>query len=126
MGIYFTSRGDFKKTEKLLKKSLGKDYISVLHQYGQLGVERLAEMSPVKTGLMASSWRYEITQDNRSISLTFHNDDIENGLNVAILIQYGHATRNGYYIQGRDFINPALQPIFDDLAERAWKEVTSV
>lgn len=126
MGISFHSKGDFSKTEKLLKKSLGRDYISILHEYGQAGVIALSLASPVDTGLMASSWRYEVTQSGSTLSLTFHNDDIENGCNVAILVQYGHAAKNGYYIQGRDFINPALQPIFDDLAEKAWKEVTNV
>lgn len=126
MGISFRTKGDFKKTEKFLKKSLGKDYISIMKQYGELGVEALKANSPIDTGLMASSWRYEITQKGSSISLEFHNDDVENGQNVAILVQYGHALKNGYYILGRDFINPALQPIFDDLAEKAWKEVTRV
>lgn len=126
MGISFRSKGNFNKTEKLLKKSLGKDYISVLHQYGEKGVQELSMHSPVDTGLMASSWRYEIVQEGSSISLVFHNDDIEGGCNVAILVQYGHAAPNGYWIQGRDYINPALQPIFDDLAEKAWREVTKV
>ena len=126
MGISFKTKGDFKKTEKFLKKSLGKDYISIMKQYGELGVAQLRAASPVDTGLMASSWRYEITQKGSSISLEFHNDDVEHGRNVAILVQYGHALKNGYYVQGRDFINPALQPIFDDLAEKAWKEVTRV
>lgn len=126
MGISFRTKGDFNKTEKLLKKSLGKDYISILHRYGEKGVQELSMASPVDTGLMASSWRYEIIQEGSTISLVFHNDDIENGCNVAILVQYGHATKDGYYIQGQDFINPALKPIFDDLAEKAWKEVTRV
>lgn len=126
MGISFHTKGDFSNTEKLLKKSLGRDYISILRDYGEQGVEALRANSPVYTGLMASSWRYEIEQNGSSISLVFHNDDIEGGKNVAIMVQYGHATKTGYWIEGRDFINPALRPIFDSLAEKAWKEVTSV
>ena len=124
MGFIFSSKGGFNETERLLKKSLGRDYISILNRYGEMGVMALELASPVDTGLMASSWRYEIEQNGSSISLVFHNDDIENGCNVAILVQYGHGTKNGYYIQGVDYINPALKPIFDDLADKAWKEVT--
>lgn len=124
--ISFKQKGDFKKTEKFLRKSMGHDYISVLQEYGQYGVQALAAASPVVTGRLASSWRYEIEQANDHISLIFHNDDIEGGKNVAIMVQYGHATKTGYYVQGRDYINPAIQPIFDDLAEKCWKEVSSV
>lgn len=123
MGISLRSKGDFKNTEALLKRSLGRNYVDLLNVYGQIGVDALSMYSPLDTGLLASSWRYEIKQTGSYVSLIFHNDDIENGQNVAILVQYGHSTRNGYFIQGRDFINPAIQPIFDDLAERAWREV---
>lgn len=126
MKISMSSKGDWDKTEKLLKKSLGKDYISIMHKYGQYGVQALAANSPILTGRLASSWRYEIEQKDGSISLVFHNDDIEGGANVAILVQYGHASRNGTYVAGTDYINPSLKPIFDDLAEKCWKEVTSV
>lgn len=125
MGISLHCSGDFANTERLLQKSLGRNYISVLEEYGRQGVQNLSAASPVDTGLMASSWRYEVTQSGSAVSLTFHNDDIENGCNVAILVQYGHATKNGYFIEGLDFINPALRPIFQSLADRAWKEVTS-
>ena len=125
MGIRFESKGNFDKTEKLLKKSIGRNYISILHTYGQYGVQALSAASPVNTGRLASSWRYEIEQKDSSVSLVFHNDDVEGGCNIAILVQYGHGTKNGYYIQGQDFINPAIKPILDDLAEKCWKEVTS-
>lgn len=123
MGISFSSKGSFKKTEDFLKKSLGKDYINILNYYGNLGVQVLQSASPVDSGLMASSWRYEIEQKGSSISLIFHNDDVENGHNIAIIVDEGHLTRGGYYVEGRDFINPALQPILDELAEKAWREV---
>ena len=123
MKVGWTVKGNFDRTEELLKKSLGADYISVLHEYGQYGVQALAAASPVVTGRLASSWRYDIEQDSKSISLVFHNDDIEGGKNIALVVQYGHGTTSGYYVQGRDYINPAIQPILDDLAEKCWKEV---
>lgn len=126
MSLTIKTKGDFKDTEKLLKKSLGKDYMSILHDYGRKGVMALQEATPKDTGETAASWRYEITQNGSTISITWHNDHIEDGANIALLIQYGHATSNGYFIRGRDYINPALKPIFDDLANKAWREVTRV
>lgn len=125
MGIIFSSKGDFNKTEKFLKKSMGKDYMKILHQYGEKGVTALSAATPVRTGRLASSWRYEIEENPDGYSIVFHNDDIEGGRNIAILIDYGYATRNGYFVQGRNFIDPALSPILDELAEQCWKEVTS-
>lgn len=116
------------KTEKFLKRTLGKDYRFILSEYGRKGVLALQANTPKDTGILASSWRYEVTTNNNgSMSIEWHNDDIEGTntkVNVAILIQYGHATRNGYFVEGIDYINPALKPIFDDLAEHCWKEVT--
>lgn len=123
MKIGWKTKGSFDNVEASLKKSLGSDYISVLHEYGQFGVQSLAAASPVVTGRLASSWRYSIEEDSKSVSLVFHNDDIEGGKNIALVVQYGHGTKNGYYVQGRDYINPAIQPILDDLAEKCWKEV---
>lgn len=119
-------KGDFKNLEKLLKKSLGKDYRSVLEKYGQRGVQALAAATPIKTGETASSWDYRIVEKNGSISVEWINTNVQNGVNIAIILQYGHGTGNGGYVTGRDYINPALQPIFDELAEAAWKEVTKV
>lgn len=124
--ISFRHKGDFSKTEKLLTKSLGHDYLSVLDKYGRKGVEALSANTPIETGETASSWGYYIEQKGSSISVVWTNSHIDKGVNIAIILQYGHATRNGGYVQGRDYINPALQPIFDDLAEAAWKEVTSI
>lgn len=126
MGIKMTSKGSFDKTEKFLKKSLGRDYISVLHEYGEKGVQALSAATPVDTGLTASLWRYEVVQKGSTISVIWSNDNVQDGVNIAVILQYGHAAPNGYWIQGRDYINPALQPIFDDLADKAWKEVTKV
>lgn len=119
-------KGDFKNLEKFMQKSLGRDYMSVLESYGQRGVQALSAATPIDTGLAASSWEYEIDRSSNGISIIWKNTDIENGVNVAILLQYGHGTRNGGYVVGQDYINPALQPIFEELAEAAWKEVTSL
>lgn len=117
--------GDFKKTEKFLKKSLGKNYIDILEKYAQEGVEALSAMTPVKTGLTASSWGYEIIQNETGISIVWNNSNVQNGVNIAIILDYGHGTKNGGYVVGRDYISPALRPVFDKLANAAWKEVTS-
>ena len=120
------SRGDFKRTEKFLKKSMGDDYITVLSKYGQRGVEALSAATPKKTGKTASSWRYEIRQEGSSLSVIWSNSNVNKNVNIAIILQYGHGTGWGGYVQGRDYINPALRPIFDELADMAWKEVTSI
>lgn len=121
--IHFKNSGDFAKTEKFLKKSMGRDYMSVLHKYGQIGVSALASMTPVDTGETAASWDYEIIQNQDGFSLAFNNNHVEKGINIAVILQYGHATRGGGYVQGIDYINPALRPVFENLANAAWKEV---
>lgn len=126
MGISVRHKGDFRRTEKLLKKSLGLDYRNVLEKYAKQGVAALSSATPIDTGETAASWDYEIIQNGSSISIVWKNYNIENGINIAIILQYGHATRGGGYVQGRDYINPALRPIFDRLAEAAWKEVKSL
>jgi hypothetical protein len=120
------SKGDFKNTEKLLKKALGKDYMSVLQKYGRIGVDALASNTPKDTGETAGSWDYEIVEENGAISVRWINRHVEKGVNIALILQYGHGTRHGGYVVGRDYINPSLQPIFDDLADAAWKEVTGI
>lgn len=121
--ISFKQKGDFSKTEKFLKRSLGKNYRNVLEKYGQQGVATLSASTPVRTGLTAISWSYEIIQNGDSISVVWNNSNVHNGVNIALILQYGHGTRNGGYVSGRDYINPALRPIFDKMAEAAWKEV---
>lgn len=124
--IRFSHKGSFAKTEKFLKKSLGRDYRAVLEKYARYGVEALASSTPIESGETAASWDYEIIQNESIISIIWKNYHIVKDVNIAIILQYGHATRNGGYVEGRDYINPALQPIFDQLAEAAWKEVTSI
>lgn len=124
--IRINQRGSFNKTEKLLKKSFGRDYISVLQKFGQQGVSALSAATPLDSGMTAISWSYEIVQENDSISVVWKNSNENKGVNIAIILQYGHGTRNGGYVSGRDYINPALQPIFDKMADAAWMEVTSI
>lgn len=124
--ISFRNKGDFSKTEKFLKKSLGKNYRGILEKYAKMGVAALASATPVDSGETAASWDYEIIQNEGKLSVIWKNYHIEKGVNIAVILQYGHATRNGGYVEGIDYINPALRPIFDDLANAAWKEVTSV
>lgn len=124
--ISLTQSGDFKKTEKLLKKTLGNDWMTILDQYGREGVRALSQATPKDTGLTAASWDYEIVKKNNTVTVTWKNKNINKGVNIAIILQYGHATGNGRYVQGVDYINPALKPIFEKLADNAWKEVTKV
>lgn len=121
--ISLKQRGDFSKTKAFFNRMIHKRYLDVLDKYGQMGVQLLSANTPVDTGLLASSWSYEIVRNYSYTSIVWKNSDIENGRNVAILIQYGHATGTGGYVQGVDYINPALQPVFDKLAEACWKEV---
>ena len=122
--ITFRQKGDFSKLTRFLEKAKEVVRLGDLDKYGREGVAALASATPVDTGLTASSWRYEIQHGNDSVSITFYNDNIQNGVPIAIILQYGHGTRNGGYVQGRDYINPAIKPIFDKITEDAWKEVT--
>lgn len=126
MYISIGSKGDFRKTEKLLKKTIGRDYKSILDKYGKMGVEALAEATPKDTGVTAALWGYDVIQNEDGLSVVWHNYNINQGVNIAIILQYGHGTGGGGYVVGRDYINPALQTIFDQLADAAWKEVTSI
>ena len=118
-------KGNFDHLDKLLKASIGNDYIKVFNQYGQEGVAALSAATPKDTGNTAGSWSYEVKQGRNTASIIWKNSNINKGVNIAVIIQYGHGTRNGAYVQGIDYINPALKPIFDKLADAAWKEVTA-
>lgn len=125
--ISFRQKGDFKKFEKYLKDVREAAKVkNVLDKYGRAGVQALSSATPVETGLAASSWYYETQISNTSATITFLNSDVENGFPVAIMLQYGHGTGTGGWVEGRDYINLAIQPIFDELADAAWKEVTRV
>ena len=100
--------------------------MGILDKYGREGVEALSAATPVDSGKTASSWKYDIEHSSRGASISFSNTNINKGVNIAIILQYGHGTRNGGYVQGRDYINPAIQPVFDRIVNEAWKEVTQV
>lgn len=119
-----TCSGDFSKTMKFLNRLQNKDYLSILSAYGQRGVEALREATPKDTGKTADSWYYEIKQDRDRATISWSNRNINDGVNVALILQYGHGTGTGGYVQGIDYINPAIKPVFDALAEDCWKEVT--
>ena len=124
--IRITHKGDFSKTTNFLKKAKLANIRKVAERYGQKGVAALASATPVDTGVTASSWYYKIESKNGSTSITFCNSNIQNGVPIAIILQYGHGTRNGGWVEGRDYINPALKPVFDELANNAWREVTKL
>ena len=123
--IVFTQKGDFKKTEKFLNKASKAEYFRKLEKYAREGVKALSAATPVDTGKTAASWSYEIRQKKGSISIYWTNSNVNKGVPIAIILQYGHGTNNGGYVQGIDYINPALRPVFERLAEETWKEVTS-
>jgi len=125
-GISFRHSGNFSKTERFFNFVLKRDYLNILDRYGQAGVSALASVTPKKTGKTAASWSYEIIRERGTTRLNFTNSNVNKGVNIAIILQYGHGTRNGGYVVGRDYINPAIQPIFDKIADDAWREVTEL
>lgn len=124
--IRFNHKGDFSKLTSFLEKAKETVNIGTLDRYGREGVAALSSATPVDSGLTAASWYYKIEQKNGSATISFHNSNIQNGVPIAIILQYGHGTRNGGWVQGKDYINPAIQPIFDKITENAWKEVTKL
>lgn len=124
--ITFKQTGDFSKLTNFIERSrsiVGKD---ILSKYGQRGVEALAAATPVDSGETAVSWYYEVERTKTTAKITFYNSNIQNGVLIAIILQYGHGTRNGGWVQGRDYINPAIQPIFDEIVNEAWREVKAL
>ena len=124
--IRFEQKGDFHKVNNWLEKIKGGLKLSKLDKYGQQGVEALALATPTKTGKTAESWSYEIKRSKDSVEIIWNNSNVVDGANVAILLQYGHATRNGYWISGTDYITPALLPIFVKIAQEAEREVNKL
>lgn len=123
--IIFKHKGNFNNTEKALKKAARANYLRILHEYGRKGVAALASATPVDTGNTAGSWDYEISITKTAYRINWTNSHVEDGVPIAILIQYGHATRNGGYVEGRDYINPAMKSIFENMANEIWREVTA-
>lgn len=119
-------KGDYSKVIRYLERAKKGVNIKSLDKYGRQGVEALSSNTPVRTGLTAASWYYEIEDKKGIVELRFCNSNIQNGVPIAIILQYGHGTRNGGWVEGRDYINPVIQPIFDKIADDAWKEVTKL
>lgn len=124
--ITFRHKGDFSKFSKFLERAKETVHLSNLDRYGQQGIVALMSATPMDTGLTAKSWYYKIEHEKGSSSIMFYNSNIQNGVPIAIILQYGHGTRNGGWVQGRDYINPAIQPIFDQIANDAWREITKL
>ena len=123
--IRFKHRGNFANTEKFFTKAKKIDPTQLLARYGLEGVHALAAATPTETGGTANAWGYEIVSGNGTVSIFWTNTNVNDGVNIAVILQYGHGTRNGGYVEGIDYINPAIAPIFERIAQEAWKEVTA-
>lgn len=121
--ISFRQQGDFSKLTRYLEKAKEVVHLGYLDKYGREGVAALASATPTDSGKTSESWYYKIVNRNGTATITFYNSNIQNGVPIAIIIQYGHGTRNGSWVQGKDYINPAIQPLFDKIANEAWREV---
>lgn len=124
--IRVSVKGDWKKTMSFLQSAKKLSFDDILNKYGNEGVKALSEATPVDTGKTASSWSYEIEKTRGGATITWTNSNVVNHVNIALILQYGHGTRNGGYVIGRDYINPAIQPVFDKMVEDAWREVTTL
>ena len=121
--IVFRQKGDWKKSRRFLKRCSNLNLDELLDRYGQEGVEALAKATPKDTGKTAASWSYAVTKGKETITITWRNSNIVDGVPIAVILQYGHGTRNGGYVEGVDYINPAMRPIFERIAARALGEV---
>lgn len=124
MGVVFRHKGDFKKTKKFLDKLEKKDYYKNVENLAREGVRALSAATPFESGVTASSWGYELHDSGEALEIIWTNSNVNEGVPIAIILQYGHGTGTGGYVQGRDYINPAIKPIFDKIADDVWKEVT--
>ena len=124
--ITFHQTGDFSRTNRFFERCLNVVKLGELDKYGRQGVSALAAATPVDSGKTAESWEYRIDRGKESASIVWYNTNENKGVNIAIILQYGHGTGTGGYVRGRDYINPAIQPLFDEIAETAWKEITMI
>lgn len=122
--ITIESQGEWKLTRNWFDKMTKLDLALIMNQFGKEGVSALASATPSRSGMTSKSWNYEVTRKGNNWKITWTNSNVNKGANIAVLIQYGHGTRNGGYVVGRDYINPAIRPVFDKIAQKAWKEVT--
>ena len=124
--ISFRQKGDFSKVTRYLERVKEAIHLGLLDKYGKKGVAALASATPIDSGNTADSWYYEITNNRGSAAITFYNSNVNDGVPIAVILQYGHGTGTGGWVQGRDYINPAIQPVFDQIVNEAWREVTRV
>lgn len=124
--ISFRQKGDFSKLTRFLERAKNAVHLGILDKYGREGVAALASATPIDSGKTANSWYYEIQNGNGTASINFYNSNVNQGVPIAIILQYGHGTGTGGWVQGRDYINPAIQPIFDRIANESWREVTKL
>lgn len=124
--VKVSQKGDFKKLHQWLSKIDKNHYRKILEKYGQIGVDALAEATPKLTGKTAASWEYRIEETRGRYSLIWTNTNDNKHVNIAYILQHGHGTRTGGYVKGRDYMNPAIQPVMDQIAEKIWEEVTSI
>lgn len=125
MRVKFEVSGGFTKTERFLNRMKRREYLNVLDEFGRDGVQALRNATPVDSGATAEAWDYEIKRTRNYTEIVWTNSNINDGVPIAVILQYGHGTGTGGYVQGRDYINPAIRPIFDKIAEKVWKVVTS-
>jgi hypothetical protein len=125
MRVNFEVSGGFTKTERFLNRMKRREYLNVLDEFGHDGVQALRNATPVDSGATAEAWDYEIKRTRNYTEIVWTNSNINDGVPIAVILQYGHGTGTGGYVQGRDYINPAIRPVFDKIAEKAWKVVTS-
>ena len=125
MSVNFEVSGGFTKTERFLNRMKRREYLNVLDEFGRDGVQALRNATPVDSGATAEAWDYEIKRTRNYTEIVWTNSNINDGVPIAVILQYGHGTGTGGYVQGRDYINPAIRPVFDKIAEKAWKVVTS-
>ena len=125
MRVKFEVSGGFTQTERFLNRMKRREYLNVLDEFGRDGVQALRNATPVDSGATAEAWDYEIKRTRNYTEIVWTNSNINDGVPIAVILQYGHGTGTGGYVQGRDYINPAIRPIFDKIAEKAWKVVTS-
>lgn len=123
--INISHSGNFDNITRFLEKMSKRDAMSILHKYGKKGIELLRESTPMDTGETANSWGYEVVNENGRYRIYWTNDNVHDGVYIAIILQYGHATKNGGYVEGIDYINPALEEVFNEMAEELWKEVVN-
>ena len=121
--ITIRSKGNFEKTDRFFKRMLRGEILKELEKYGDEGVKALADATPKDSGKTAASWDYKVEKTRGAYSIVWTNSNSNDGVPIAVILQYGHGTRNGGYVEGRDYINPAIRPVFDKIADNAWKEV---